>query len=165
MEDFWKHKNHFAASLPTTTIATNEKGKKSCHKKIGKIIKIDIKNNLLWKREMLVSQQPIPKFSLAHHCATPLQQPQLHLCMMSNRKLLNILRDSHILIWKWCCKGVSKCGSLEIIQRASRDTSPRGGWGSGGYLEAANDLWTIALEIGSWGRSNYPPRALRHFWV
>lgn len=26
MEDFWKHKNHFAASLPTTTIATNEKG-------------------------------------------------------------------------------------------------------------------------------------------
>lgn len=67
---------------------------------------------------------------------------------------------------KWCCKGVSKCGSLEITQRPSKTrVSITERTESECYLEAAYDLWTIALEIGSWGRSYYPPRAVRHFGI
>lgn len=64
-----------------------------------------------------------------------------------------------------CCKGVSKCCSLEITQRSRRDRMCVTLRGSGGYLEAAYDLWTIAPEIGSWRRSNNHPRALGHFGI
>lgn len=121
------------------------------------------------KREMQVYQQPIPiVVRIAHHCATPLQQPDVHLCMMGMK--------TTTLLWELCI--FPCCGFEMVLQRHEQVRQPwnhreakqrqsQHHWEDGvrGYLEAAYDLWTITLEIGSWGRSYYPPRAVRHFGI
>lgn len=67
------------------------------------------------KREMQVYQQPIPiVVRLAHHCATPLQQPDVRLCMMS-MKTTTLLQE--------LCR-FPRCGFEMVLQRREQVRQP-----------------------------------------
>lgn len=67
------------------------------------------------KREMQVYQQPIPiVVRIAHHCATPLQQLDVHLCMMSMK--------TPTLLWELC--RFPLCIFEMVLQRCEQVRQP-----------------------------------------
>lgn len=71
-----------------------------------------------------------------------------------------------LLVWIWngAAKEWASVAALKSCRGQAKDRISSTQRGSG-YLEAAYDLRTIALEIRSRRRSHYPPGALRHFGI
>lgn len=98
------------------------------------------------KREMQVYQQHIPiVVRLAHHCATPLQQPDVHLCMMS-MKTQNLLPT--LQIWNGAAKAWASAAALKS-HRGQAETESASLRGRSQRLPGSS-VWP--LDHRSWNR-------------